>query len=326
METFVNDTIQLTIDTDIDVSGYATLAIKYRKPNGTLGRWLASICPGDVNCLTYTTLIGDLDIPGDWLIQGYVEDASEQLNGRWVKFTVYAPLLATCPPWYLKFFAQTGTFTLGNTIYQTVDGVTAFATIDAVSILGSNYGILTLSGISGTFQGNKIIYESALGSELGLNIGFESAGGGDPDFFADWVEDAGNGAIADEGSLVHTGSHAAKLTAGNLYNTFVRTPNINTTVGDHIKLGFYCRADGGGGSPRCRIWDVTGASWITSLIVSGITGTTYTLFETCFTMPAGCSQFRVYLYCIDVVGSIAYFDDITIKQITSAALANGAVY
>lgn len=101
METFVNDTVKITIDTDLDISGYATKQIRYKRPDGTVGRWTASACPADVNCMTYTCVDGDLYIAGEWLIQAIVLDAGVQLTGRWGSFLVHNPLDAndtTAPP------------------------------------------------------------------------------------------------------------------------------------------------------------------------------------------------------------------------------------
>ena len=98
MDTFVNDTIQLNIDTNIDISGYAILTIKYRKPDGTVDCWTAALCVGNNNCMTYTTVIGDLDVSGKWLIQAVAEDAGVALHGVWTSFEVHSPLMATCPP------------------------------------------------------------------------------------------------------------------------------------------------------------------------------------------------------------------------------------
>ena len=98
METFVNDTIKLIIDANIDISGYATLTIEYRKPDGTVGCWIATLCPGDNNYMTYTTSIGDLDQSGEWLIQAVAKDVGIALHGLWTSFDVHKPLMATCPP------------------------------------------------------------------------------------------------------------------------------------------------------------------------------------------------------------------------------------
>ena len=71
---------------------------------------------------------------------------------------------------YLDYDAATGKFTAGNTLYQTVDGVTASATIVRVVKNGTK-GRLFLSGVSGTFQDDEIIYET-LGPELVNNGSF----------------------------------------------------------------------------------------------------------------------------------------------------------
>ena len=98
MDTFVNDTVQFTIDAGIDLSGYSTLQIKYRKPDGTYGCWTAAICGTDNNCMTYTCVAGDLDQVGDWLLQALASDVGVALHGRPTELTVLAPLIATCPP------------------------------------------------------------------------------------------------------------------------------------------------------------------------------------------------------------------------------------
>lgn len=96
METFVNDTIQITINTNIDVSGYAELQIRYRRPDGTTGCWPAILCALDNECMYYETVIGDLDQAGEWIIQGRAVDAGVQLTGTWCKFTVYDQLVDFC--------------------------------------------------------------------------------------------------------------------------------------------------------------------------------------------------------------------------------------
>jgi len=96
METYVNDTVKLTIDTDIDISGYGTKQIRYQKPDGTTGCWTAGACPADVNCMTYTCVHGDLDQSGEWLIQAVVKAVGEKLTGRWGSFQVHDPLVLNC--------------------------------------------------------------------------------------------------------------------------------------------------------------------------------------------------------------------------------------
>ena len=97
METFVNDTIRITVDANIDLSGYATLQIRYQKPDGTTGCWDATICPTDDTMMYYDTQIGDLDQAGVWLIQGVALDVGVQLSGKiWCKINVKDRLVVYC--------------------------------------------------------------------------------------------------------------------------------------------------------------------------------------------------------------------------------------
>ena len=92
MEIFVNDSVKFTLNTNIDISGYSDLRIRYRKPDGDVGCWTATLCPSNNNCLYYQTSVGDIDQAGDWTIQALVLDTGVQLTGLWVNFTVLSAL------------------------------------------------------------------------------------------------------------------------------------------------------------------------------------------------------------------------------------------
>jgi len=96
METFVNDTIRITINANIDLSGYATLNIRYRKPDGTTGCWVATICPTNNEYMFYDCAIDDLDQVGELIIQGVALDAAAKLTGTWCKLTVRDSLVEFC--------------------------------------------------------------------------------------------------------------------------------------------------------------------------------------------------------------------------------------
>lgn len=96
MDTFVNDTVRITLNTNIDLSGYATLQIRYRRPDGTTGCWPATICPTDNEQMYYDCDLDDLNQAGDWLIQGVALDAGAKLTGKWCKFKVYESLVEFC--------------------------------------------------------------------------------------------------------------------------------------------------------------------------------------------------------------------------------------
>jgi len=96
METFVNDTPRLTYCTNLDLSGYDTLQIRYRKPDGTTGCWAAILCATDDNCIYYDITLGELDQVGEWLYQGIVFDPGVRLTGQWCSFIVNNPLALNC--------------------------------------------------------------------------------------------------------------------------------------------------------------------------------------------------------------------------------------
>ncbi len=103
METFVNDTIRIDVDTSIDLTGYDNLVIKFRRPNGTIGRWTAAIDPSDPTHMFYTTDTNDLNIPGEWTLQAHAMDPvglpkTLELHGKWATFTVNTPLADTTSP------------------------------------------------------------------------------------------------------------------------------------------------------------------------------------------------------------------------------------
>jgi len=72
---FVGDTgTKLKFDVSVDAASIVLAKIKYQKPDGTTGEWLAS--PEAETYITYTTQGGDIDKPGPWQFQPYVELAS----------------------------------------------------------------------------------------------------------------------------------------------------------------------------------------------------------------------------------------------------------
>ncbi|MDQ1307672.1 MAG: hypothetical protein QG671_3505 [Actinomycetota bacterium] len=159
-------------------------------------------------------------------------------------------------------------------------------------------------------------FNNAFGTELLTNAGFETAGGGDPDFFGTWTEYAGTGTIADEGSLVNAGSHAAKLTAGTSYNTYIYQA-ATVTAGKQYTVTFYTRTGDTAAAGRYKIYDASNSADIVALASTGIAATTYAKMTRVFTAPAGCSSVRIYLYCPATNGKIAYFDTVSVLQAAS---------
>jgi len=147
---------------------------------------------------------------------------------------------------------------------------------------------------------------------------FETAGAGGADVFASWAETAGTGAIEDEGTLVHGGDHAAKLTAGSSANTLIKASplptndgNIPIRPGTSCALTFWTRGDGTNAG-RYQVYDVTNGAFIRTTVTTSITGTTYTLVTYTFTVPDGCYAVNINLVCPSANGGIAYFDDVSL--------------
>ena len=97
METFVGDTIKISVNTETDLSVFTNLYIKYRKPDLTTGKWTSTICPANHECMTYTADGNDIDQSGEWAVQAYVTTPTKAYNGKWDTFKVFDPI-TTVPP------------------------------------------------------------------------------------------------------------------------------------------------------------------------------------------------------------------------------------
>lgn len=101
METFVGDTIRISVETGIDLSGYGTLQIKFRRPNESIGIWSATIDPTDDSKMYYDTDETDLNMEGQWFLQANAKDAgppTADLHGQWVEVKVMEPFADTTSP------------------------------------------------------------------------------------------------------------------------------------------------------------------------------------------------------------------------------------
>lgn len=191
----------------------------------------------------------------------------------------------------------------------TVSGSTATNIQDAIDeVYLSSGGSVTL---------NYDYYPAAYGSEIFLNPGFETLGA-NPPLFESWNAGAGTGTVTNETSIVHSGSHAVKLTFGTFgdpeYNPQMaqtRTVTPNTLY----ELTFWTRGDGTNAG-RYRIYDATHSAYIQGTITTGVTGTTYTKVTKRFTAPAGCTSIWIMFNAPQATGAVAYFDDVSWKALT----------
>ncbi len=169
------------------------------------------------------------------------------------------------------------------------------------------------------------VFDASLLSVTNLlsNPGFESAGAGDPDFFANWTEAADDGVIFDEGTLVHGGSHACGFTAGAATQITSVSQAVAVTAGQKYILWYYTRGQAGGSTTagRVRVYDVTNAADILAATSSGVTAAAYTLCSYTFTAPAGCTSVSIWLYCNTTNTEEVYFDDVTLGVLPASSIA-----
>ena len=92
METFVGDSIKITLSTNIDLTGHTEMLIKYEKPDKSTGSWISVIPPGTTSEMEYNTVTTTLDQRGTWRLQAFVVFGIERLHGRWAELKVFVPL------------------------------------------------------------------------------------------------------------------------------------------------------------------------------------------------------------------------------------------
>ena len=90
----VGTIIEITVKDDsvaIDVSGVSLKQFKFQKPDGSVTTKTAAFkTDGTDGILTYTTIVDDLDIPGAWDVQAYIEwSAGWKGHSDISTFTVY---------------------------------------------------------------------------------------------------------------------------------------------------------------------------------------------------------------------------------------------
>ena len=77
---------KIKIDVQSNISNATLLRIAYSKPDGATGQWIAFL---DSNTsVGYLLQAGDIDQPGIWKLQPYIESPTWKGHGESVEFTV----------------------------------------------------------------------------------------------------------------------------------------------------------------------------------------------------------------------------------------------
>jgi len=88
---FINTTPKFTFNLDEDLSSVSLTKIYYEKPDGTKGEWVPDVVG---NSLVRQCVAGDIDQPGEWKFQPYIETNSgdQKYFSQIVKEIIYNPI------------------------------------------------------------------------------------------------------------------------------------------------------------------------------------------------------------------------------------------
>ncbi len=84
---YVGDTPLIKINCLYDISEASTFEIKYKKPDGSDGKWTGNLSGTDY--IEYQTSSTDLDVAGTWILQAFVDWGSVEKYGNAVTFKVH---------------------------------------------------------------------------------------------------------------------------------------------------------------------------------------------------------------------------------------------
>jgi hypothetical protein len=160
-----------------------------------------------------------------------------------------------------------------------------------------------------------------------LNPGFETAGGGGADVFANWVENAGSGSIvrySADPAKVYSGTYSCLMTAGSSVDTYIYQ-DISVSPLEVLFLSFQHYGTGSVGNPGYyKIYDVTHGADIVSK-TSCSYAQSWGAVGGYFTIPAGCVSIRLYLYPPEGSGWSSYFDEFSIYRADNLSVGTDVI-
>jgi hypothetical protein len=168
--------------------------------------------------------------------------------------------------------------------------------------------------------GRYAVVDGTVNAEILLNPGFETAGGGGADIWADHQENAGDGALANETGIKHGGSDSAKMTTGASANTYTNMSRATTPGAPYTVRGW--NYGDGSNAGRYAVWDDDNAGWIIDKTSSGQTAAAWAEVVDHFTAPAGCESVTVYWYGPSANGGVCYWDDVSLRAQNTSGLVS----
>jgi len=238
---------------------------------------------------------------------------------------------------------------VGTTITERLDGSgTNYANEAGFTVAdGENYfydfyrtSFVPSGTILPSVNGAPPVYKSAIDydgdlwamtptTNLALNPGFETLGGGGADVFSTWLEypDVA-GYITADADVKHSGTQSARLLAGAAKLTRI-TQRLTVAPGNKIKFSFYTRGDGTNPG-RYQIVDYSnGNVAIIGITSTGVSGSTFELvtiyLDIPVTNPLPCTEMVFYFLCPAVTDGYAYFDDVRVEVADCPGYSSGGI-
>lgn len=185
----------------------------------------------------------------------------------------------------LKYDAQTGAFTVGNIVYGATSG--AYATIKRIDRSGIT-GILYLESITGTFQDNEVVYEASYEGELITNGIFDAD--------TNWNKGVGITIAGGVAVFTSVAQNETLYQSGILEDAKFYYWELDISGYSSGQVTIHA---GGGG--------ITAADGSYSGVYQNITVTYFGI------------------YAATVAATTLNIDNVVVKKVTNAALANGTV-
>lgn len=145
--------------------------------------------------------------------------------------------------------------------------------------------------------------------ELVTNPGFETAGGGGADIWGTWSENAGDGTLANETTIKHSGSDAMKAISGASLNTYVGQ-SLTVVAQKWYFLSFWAYGDGTYAGDYA-VYDEDNSAWLINRTSTGVTAAGWTQVFAAFQAGVGNTDCTLYLYGPSTSGGTCYFDDVS---------------
>ena len=148
-----------------------------------------------------------------------------------------------------------------------------------------------------------------------LNWSFETAGGGDPDIFANWDETHGFlSVITQDSAQKYEGTYSCKFAKSGLASSYI-SQDFAITASKTYWLRFYCRGDGTNYG-RWALQDVASGTWYQATTITSNKTTSWAAETFAFTAIAGATTARLYLRDASSSPADSWFDATELLEAT----------